>query len=32
MRMWRPLVPELLVLLFLILISGAMLLVYWMSR
>jgi hypothetical protein len=32
MRMSRPMVPELLVLLFLILISGVMLLVYWMSR
>jgi hypothetical protein len=30
--MSRPMVPELLVLLFLILISGAVLLVYWMSR
>ena len=29
--MWRPMAPELLVLLFLILMSGAMLLVYWMS-
>ena len=32
MHIWRPMVPELLVLLFLILISGAMLLAYWMSQ
>jgi hypothetical protein len=29
--MSRPMVPELLILLFLILMSGVMLLVYWMS-
>ena len=32
MRMWPPMVPELMVLLFVILFSGTLLLVYWMSR
>jgi len=32
MRMWRPMVPELLVLLFLLLMCGALLLAYEMTR
>lgn len=31
MSLWRPLVPELLVLLYLVLLGGALLLVYWMT-